>query len=359
MRLPDHGANPQHLFKALNLEQPREIIDFSVNVNPYGMPKSIEQQWPQLLTFVQDYPDPQSSRLKEQLAKKESIDEEQILIGNGAAELIFLLANVFREQPILIVDPTFSEYRTACLAHGCHIESIVLQAENDWQLTIEDVERHLDGKSALFICHPNNPTGVRYEKETLLAIIEAAYARNVVVIIDEAFYDFCLEPFTLVPYVKTYPNLVVLRSFTKMFAIAGIRLGWLASHPTLVSEMAKLKPHWSVNALAEQIGLLCLNEDAFVEQTALKIATERKRMTNALDELGFVVSKSDTNFYVLRERTHATMQPLLYFLMNEGITARHTENFIGMNGQFLRFAIRTEAENDRLLTALKRWRTLC
>lgn len=323
------------------------------------MPVSIEQQWSRFLTHVSDYPDPHSIALKEVLASKEAIHQDNVLIGNGAAELIFLLANRFREQDVLVVDPTFSEYRTACTAHGCRVHAVVLKEDNDWHITLDDIIPQLDEKAALFICNPNNPTGVRYEKDELLAIIKAAYERNVVVVIDEAFYDFCTAPYTLVPYVETYPNLVVLRSFTKMFAIAGIRLGWLASDSAFISELSMFKPHWNVNAIAEQIGLLCVHEDAFVEQTSGQIARERKRVTNELKQLDFVVSNSETNFYILREKIKQNMKPLLHFLMNDGLTARHTENFIGLNGDYLRFAIRTEAENDRLITALKRWREQC
>lgn len=323
------------------------------------MPVSIRQTWLSLLEFVNDYPDPHSTALKDALAQKESIDTDGVLIGNGAAELVFLLANRFREQEVLIVDPTFSEYRTACTTYGCRVHSIVLREENGWQLAVDDIVPHLEGKTALFICNPNNPTGVRYEKDVLLAIIQAAYERNVVVIIDEAFYDFCLDPYTLVPFVETYSNLVILRSFTKMFAIAGIRLGWLAANSAFISELSAFKPHWSVNAVAEQVGLLCIKEDAFVNETSEKIARERKRLTKNLFELDFVMSKSVTNYYVLREKTKQSLKPLLRFLLNKGLTARHTENFIGLNGNYLRFAIRTKAENDRLITALQRWRAQC
>ena len=359
MRLPEHGANPQRLFKALDVAPPDHIVDFSVNVNPYGMPDSIVQQWPQLIADVKDYPDPENVELKSALAMKENIHEDHLLIGNGAAEIIFLLANRFRGQDVLIVDPTFSEYRTACTAHQCRIHSLVLAEWTNWQLDLATVLPHLDGKAALFICNPNNPTGIRYEKQTLLSIIEAAHERKVAVVVDEAFYDFCLEPYTLVPYVKTHPNLAVLRSFTKMFAIAGIRLGWVAADPAFISELAARKPHWSVNAVAEKIGQLCVNEDAFVERTARRIAAERKRVLHALKQRDFVVSNSEANYYILREKNKQNLKPLLHFLMNEGLTARHTENFSGLNGNYLRFAIRTASENDRLLAALKRWRERC
>lgn len=359
MHLPAHGSNPDYLYEALNVSKPKQWIDFSVNINPFGMPASIQKDWPALLEKISDYPDPHTSLLKKRLAEKEAIAIENILIGNGAAEIIFLLASFFREKDILIVDPTFSEYRTACTAYKCRVHSLAVSEESGWSVSLEEIAPHLEGKAAVFICNPNNPTGVRIKKDTLLSIVKAANEKNVTCIIDEAFYDFSEDPYTLVPYINTYPNLVVLRSFTKMFAIAGVRLGWLAAHSSLVSKLNKLKPHWSVNAIAEQIGLLCLNEDAFVKNMAKQIARERKQMREELQQLDFTVSNSETNYYILTDNQTKNVRSLLQFLMEAGIVARHTENFIGLDGKYLRFAVKTNKENEQLLAVLQKWRQKC
>ena len=359
MHLPAHGSNPEYLYEALHISKPKRWIDFSVNVNPFGMPPSIFNHWTELVKKISDYPDPHAALLKKRLSEKEAITPENILIGNGAAEIIFLIASFFRGKDILIVDPTFSEYRTACTAYGCRVHSLTVSANTDWVLMPETLLPHLEGKAAVFICNPNNPTGVRMKKDALLSIVEAAYERNVACIIDEAFYDFCLEPYTLVPYIDKYPNLAVLRSFTKMFAIAGVRLGWLAGNASFVSKLYALKPHWSVNAIAEQIGLLCLNEDEFVRKTAQKIALERKRMRVELEQLDFTVSNSETNYYILQDKQTKNVHILLQFLLENGIVARHTENFIGLDGNYLRLAVKTDKENDQLLTVLHKWRQTC
>ncbi|WP_165820798.1 threonine-phosphate decarboxylase CobD [Pueribacillus theae] len=360
MSLPAHGSNPKHLLQALQVESPNHhLIDFSVNVNPFGMPASIRAVWNGLLASIADYPDPESMALKIELAKRESIGIENMMIGNGAAELVFLLANAFRGKDILIVDPTFSEYRSACEAHGCRVHSYQLREENGWRLDVEEIVQKLPGKAALFICNPNNPTGIRYEKESVITMIEKAEEHHVMVIIDEAFYDFCDEPYTLIPYIEKFSNLAVLRSFTKMFAIPGIRLGWLAASKEMMTRFSKLKPHWSVNAVAEQIGIQCLAEDTFVEQSVIRLKNERQRVTSALKEMNFVLSNSNTNYYLLREHEKQNLETLLRFLIKEGITARHTENFIGLDGNYLRFAVRKHEENNVLLEALESWRNQC
>lgn len=359
MSLPPHGSNPKHLLKALQVDSPDKLIDFSVNVNPFGMPESIRNGWSGFFPLLSDYPDPETLGLKSKLSKSESLDMDNIMIGNGAAELVFLLANAFREKDILIVDPTFSEYRTACEAHGCRVHSYQLVEENGWQIHAEKIVQELPGKAALFLCNPNNPTGVRYEKESLISIIEEANEHQVTVIVDEAFYDFCEESYTLIPFIKKYSNLIVLRSFTKMFAIPGIRLGWLAASKEMISRLSTFKPHWSVNAVAEKIGECCLKEETFVKQTATWLKKERKRVTNALKEMNFVISHSSTNYYLLREQDKQNLETLLRFLIKAGITARHTENFVGLDGRYLRFAVRKQEENDLLLEALESWRKRC
>lgn len=359
MPLPQHGSNPSHLLQSLGMKQPKNMIDFSVNVNPFGMPASVRDLWGTFVRLIEDYPDPTSKKLRSALAAHEGIDENNILIGNGAAELIFLLANVFRERDVLIVDPTFSEYRTASETFGCRVHSFALLEENDWQLDVDSLVAELSGKNALFLCNPNNPTGVRYDKQRLLSMIEKANELAVTVVIDEAFYDFCSEADTLVSNVNEYSNLVILRSFTKMFAIPGIRLGWLAASAEMISRLESLKPHWSVNAVAAEIGMLCLHEPDYAARTRKAIEAERERMKAEVKKLDFVVSNSCVNYYLLREAEKMNMQPLLRFLIKEGIVPRHTENFIGLDGCYLRLAVRKQEENDRLLKALESWRHSC
>ena len=323
------------------------------------MPEPIRRAWETLLERIGDYPDPESLELKHALVKVAPVNMENLLIGNGAAELIFLLANVFQGKNVLIVDPTFSEYRTAAQVFGCRVDSFRLKEENGWKLDMDALTAALSGKDVLFICNPNNPTGVLYEKETLLSLIKNAVRQHVIVVVDEAFSDFCVRQETLLPYIRHYPNLVILRSFTKMFAIPGVRLGWLAAKREMVAKLKKYKPHWSVNAIAEQIGIRCLAESDFVDKTRTWIDLERKRVMERLKELDFVISDSSVNYYILREAKKTDLKPLLRFLIERGIVARHTENFIGLDGCYLRFAVRTRDDNDKLIDALESWRKRC
>ncbi|MFC7391941.1 threonine-phosphate decarboxylase CobD [Scopulibacillus cellulosilyticus] len=357
--LPAHGSNPEHLIKQLDMAVPEKLIDFSVNTNPFGPPAELQSVWQSLYKEIADYPDPYAKALKAGISAQEQIDGKQLLIGNGASELIHLIARMFQGRHVLIVDPTFSEYRTTCEAYGCHIASFQLNEDDGWQLNANQLSEALNGKDAVFICHPNNPTGVTYSQETLLKVIEEASNLGVYVVIDEAFYDFCIEEISMSKYVTDYRHLIILRSLTKMYALAGIRLGYIIADEAVINHLKRFQPHWSVNTLAQKLGELCIKQTAFVHQTKNNIGLERCRLFPVLKDLGYRLSPSKVNYYLLREETKKSARPLLRFLIERGIAARHTDNFIGLNGKFLRCAIRTQSDNDQLLKALKEWKSIC
>ncbi|MGO4888241.1 threonine-phosphate decarboxylase CobD [Anaerobacillus sp. MEB173] len=357
MVLPNHGANPNHTIEALGLTVKQEIIDFSVNTNPYGSPAEIKEQWLDYFQNVESYPDPHVKELRQEISKTENISADHILVGNGAAELIFLIGNHFRQSRVLIVEPTFSEYRDACEAFGSHVESFLLSEENGWQIDVEKLVKEMKNKDLLFICHPNNPTGVVYQPSHWGYLFKKAEELGVVVIVDEAFYDFCMEDISVSEFVKEYANLIVLRSLTKMYAIAGIRLGYLLAHPSLIGQLRQLQHPWSVNGLAQKIGLVCLNASSHAKKSREKIAVERERLFPLIREQGFILSQSSTNYYLIREHGHKKdMKSLMTFLIEHGIIPRHTYNFKGLDGKYLRLAIKTETENNKLLDVLRGWK---
>ncbi|WP_100407154.1 threonine-phosphate decarboxylase CobD [Bacillus solitudinis] len=355
MSLPNHGANPIYMTKALGVSHPDNLIDFSVNTNPYGPPPSLAAYLNRdLRPPIISYPDPQAMKLSVKLAQLLQVDLSQLIIGNGAAELIFLLANHFQNQRISIIEPAFSEYRDACEAYGCKIQSIILSSP--WELSVANVEESFSSTDVLFLCTPNNPTGVIYKRKEVLKIIKKANELGITVVIDEAFYDFSKEKDSYINLIVKYDNLIILRSLTKMYSIAGLRLGYLATNSTLVHKLKKKVPPWNVNGLAQEVGQLLLEDQMFVKTTVSSIKSERERVIDAVSELGFFVSNSSVNFFLLYEPSMKNLDDLLKFLVTKGIIARHTYNFRGLEGRFLRFAIKTETENDVLINALSEWR---
>jgi threonine-phosphate decarboxylase len=356
LNLPLHGSNPKYLYDAYDLNIPEQIIDFSVNLNPYGPPAKLREIWNELYHDAIDYPDPYGQDLVSAIAQHHNLDENMVMIGNGAAELIFLLGQFFAERHVLVVEPAFSEYKKACEAFGCKVFSHVLYDQHDWNIDFVRIEEDVTGKDALFFCHPNNPTGKVYPKDHLLSLVEMAKEHACYVVIDEAFADFCSESTSIVKELQRYPNLIVLRSLTKMYAIAGLRLGYLLAHPEIISKLKQKQPHWSVNAIALKAGLICLKDDQHADRTRQMIDQERNRMIDALQNMGFRCSDSSVNFFLIHDPDIPSMDPLITFLLKKGLVVRHTKNFRGLDGRYIRVAVRKKEENDQLLSALREWK---
>ncbi|MEH7382847.1 threonine-phosphate decarboxylase CobD [Bacillus sp. JJ1533] len=357
MKWPLHGSNPQYLYKKMGIPKPRNLIDFSANINPLGPPEILKKRWLEFYEKINDYPDPNASLLKEQIARITDLDTKSILIGNGGSELITLVGRMLAGKNVLIVEPAFSEYEQACVANGCHIFYHHL-TEPEWKLDDKEIARKLAGMDAVFLCNPNNPTGVHYPHSTLVKLLEECRQRNITLIIDEAFYDFLEDYTSLAPFVKEYTNLIILRSMTKMFAIPGLRLGYLIASQDIIGKLATFQPHWSVNVLAMLAGNACLQDDRFVERTKKYIHAERERLFSFLQREGYEVSPSYINFYLLRDPQEKEPLSLFEFLLRREIVPRHTFNFPGLEGKWLRFAIKSTKDNSRLMEVLKEWRQL-
>lgn len=360
MQLPEHGANPTYFVEALGLQMKENSIDFSVNTNPLGPPSFIKENWLSYFSEIEKYPDPKAMVVKETVAKQNGVERNQVVVGNGAAEIIFLLANRFREKHVLIVEPTFSEYRQACETYLCHVDSVTLSPDTNWELQPDLIHEKLESSDLLFICNPNNPTGVQYPKERLEKIIKEAQLANVVVVIDEAFFDFSIHQESVVPLVHQYDNLVVLRSVTKMYAIAGLRLGYAIGSEKLVSSLTRWQHSWNTNQLAQQIGSRCLLDLQFAHNTAHYIAEERNQLKRKLEELEYSISFSSVNYYLLKEKSgDRDLLPLLTYLIEHRIIPRHTYNFRGLEGKYIRLAVKEQEENDKLLKVLESWKAKC
>lgn len=357
MKWPAHGSNPQYLYEAMNLVMPEEKIDFSANINPLGPPAQLKRNWPQLFEMIADYPDPKGKCLRRRIAVKEDLNEEQILIGNGGAELISLVGRMLRGKRALIIQPAFSEYEAACRTNGCRADSFLLEAGR-WDLNLEKLCSLIIQYDAVFLCNPCNPTGIYYSKSEIQTLAETCKEHGCLLIIDEAFYDFVAEYESITDWVKDYEHIIIIRSMTKMFAIPGLRLGYVMASEAIIRKLACMQPHWSMNALALKAGEWCLDSDKYIEETRELIARERNRLFAFFAEKHFLSSPSRVNFYLLKDPLLDNQLPLFEFFLQQGIIPRHTMNFIGLEGEWLRFAVKGPQHNYILMEALKKWRNL-
>lgn len=341
----------------MGLSLPEKYIDFSANINPLGPPPALKEKWNDFFQEINVYPDPYAEKLKNRIAQVEQISNDSILIGNGGAELITLVARFLSGKKVLIVEPSFSEYEKACHANYCDIHYHQLIDPN-FELNIDDIRPILTSTDALFLCNPNNPTGSRYQKSTIISIIQECEKQNCFVILDEAFYDFLVDYDSYIPYIKKFSNLIIIRSMTKMFAIPGLRLGYLIADPNIIAKLSTLQPHWSINTIALSAGELCLQNNEFITETQSYISDERERLFTFFKKNHFVNTSSQVNFYLLRDPFLQDQISFFEFLLQRGIIPRHTFNFPGLEGNWLRFAIKSKEENSKLMEVLLEWRQL-
>jgi len=352
---PSHGSNPQYLYEAMGLSLPAHYHDFSANINPLGPPSALKKKWQELYQEIFVYPDPFAAKLKNRIENQEQIPGHSILIGNGGAELITLVARMLAGKKVLLLQPTFSEYEKACRANKCEVQYHQLR-EPHFELKLDELRAKLVYADVIFLCNPNNPTGIQYSSATIISLIEACEKENCMVILDEAFFDFLLEYDSFIPYINKFPNLLIIRSMTKMYSIPGIRLGYLVAQPAIVSELSELQSHWSTNTIALLAGELCLQNESFIKETQDYISNERNRLFHFFKQQEYISSFSKVNFYLLQDPLLGNQFPLFKFLLDQGIIPRHTMNFPGLEGRWLRFAIKGVEENNRLMEVLTRWR---
>ena len=330
-----------------------EIIDFSANINPLGLPQSVKEALGNAMDAFSHYPDPICRELVKELAESEQVRQEHILCGNGAADLIFRAVWAMRPRSALIAVPTFSEYEQALTACGCKVDYFELKAENGFQLTEELLEHIQPQTDIVFLCNPNNPTGQLTEQKLLERILARCASCGALLVVDECFRDFLDEPMqnSMNGWVESFPNLMILRAFTKHYAMAGLRLGYcLCSNPPLLERMTQCGQPWSVSVPAQIAGLAALQDRDYLERSRELITQERRYLKESFMRLQIPVIGSQANyiFFYLPE-----IPELQQELEKSGILIRSCDNYRGLERGYYRIAVRTHAENERLVAALE------
>lgn len=345
MQLPEHGANPHHVYGKLGMTPPARIIDFSENCNPAGPPRSVIELWPELLTRLNAYPDPSGEPFLSKAADYHGVPIESVFAGNGAAELLSLIAERYRGKRGIVVHPTFSEYEATLMAKGVDIERVIASEADGFKLPVDAILERLAEATVVYICTPNNPTGILPERDDLLVIIRKAGEVGCEVVLDEAFIDFIDESRSFIPELQGFPHVIVVRSMTKMYAIPGIRLGYAVAHPDVSAALKSAAPHWNVNGMAAAIGAVCLDEEVYRGAAIRHAADERFKMSEFLKGYGCIVTESEANFLAFKPQDAGK---LYIDMLAKGIVLRHSENFRGMDGRWLRIGMKSSAEMEEL-----------
>lgn len=322
-------------------------LDFSANINPSGMPDAVRQALINAAKSCEAYPDPYCTALWRKLAEHEHVPIDHILCGNGAAELIYDYAYALPEnKPALIASPTFSEYGRALSAAGVAAEHYVMKESDGFRLTEDFLRTDLTRYSTVFVCSPNNPTGITVDAAIIRAILESG-AR---LLFDLCFLDLTDTPdkYGIPELLQAYPNLTVLRAFTKSYAMAGVRLGYaMSTDGGFLAKMSEKTQCWNVSTLAQEAGIAALECGDWLAQSVMKISTERRSLAEKLTKLGIKVYPGEANYLLLYSETDIAEK-----LMARGIMLRNCSNYVGLGKGYVRIAVRTREENELLLTEL-------
>ena len=327
----------------------RDALDFSANVSPLGLPEGVAKAITAALPTADRYPDPLCRELRAKLALHEGVPAEHILCGNGAADLIFRLVWARKPRRALVTAPTFAEYAAALETVGCTVERFTLQAADDFTVPEAFLSAIDDRVDLVFLCQPNNPTGQLTPPDFVARILQRCTACGALLVLDECFLDFLPDhaKLTAKPLLGS-GELLILKAFTKLYGMAGVRLGYALSADTaLLDAMQHTGQPWAVSSLAQAAGLAALDETAYVEQVRALIAAQRPVLVSGLRALGLRVVDGRANYLLFQGP-----ETLGETLRQKGVVLRSCANYPGLDGSWYRTAVRTAAENEQLLQAL-------
>lgn len=331
-------------------------VDFSSNINPIGISSNVlnvlRRNLPKLSSI---YPDDENTILKKKIIDylDSEISYESLNIGNGATELIYNFVRAFVRNQVVIPYPTFCEYELASRKIGAKIKHVPF---NGWKLDVDRILEKTKNSDAIFLCNPNNPTGLfSYD---LIEKLVKKIDRSIKILIDESFIEFVDEtkhPRTFIDKINEFQNVVVLRSLTKSFGFAGLRLGYCVSHPSIGKKISHNKITWNINGLAQMAGVTALENLSHIRRARKIIKTEREFMYASINNKlnSFSAIESDVNFYLIRLRNGRSKQIRDLLLEKNGILVRDCSDFRGMNDKYIRVAVRIRNENLALLDSLE------
>lgn len=325
--------------------------DFSVNINPLGMTENCKKEAIRGIELCAHYPDVKAEKLCKAIAAKYYVDVDDIVVGNGAAELIYAFCHALKPKQARTVAPTFQEYEEAVRMSGGTMIYTPLEETNDWVVDERFVESITAEDDVVFVCNPNNPTGKRIEQEVLVRLVEKCKQTGTYLFIDESFLPFIRNEYEYSFLNDTCPkHVIVLRAFTKIYAMAGLRLGYMLVTDQALREQirAQLQP-WNASIPAQLAGTAALAEDDYVYSTIDLINRERVIVAKGLSKYVQKIYDSDINFLLVKAEKDFAAR-----LYAEGILIRSCQAFEGLDETFFRIAIRTHGENAHLLETIKK-----
>lgn len=329
----------------------RNLIDFSANINFMGMPESVKKAAKEAVDASVHYPDVCCRELRQAIAKKEQVSEDHIFCGNGAAEVIFSLVLARKPKRALLPIPSFYGYQQALTSIHCRTAAYQMKEKDGFALKEDILNFITPDIDILFLCNPNNPTGVLAERELLEKILHKCERTDTLLVIDECFIELIEEPerYTMMSWVERSDQIFIVKAFTKTYAMPGLRLGYgICCNGGLLEQMERVSQPWRVSVPAQAAGIAAAEEKDYIMKSRSEIQRQKNKMIAAIREMGYDVFDSKANFIFFEGEYH------LGNLMKErGFLIRDCSNFQGLHMGFYRIAVRSEKENEQLLAALR------
>jgi threonine-phosphate decarboxylase len=349
----DHGGDVYARGREFNLDA-NEIMDFSASINPLGPPAAARRAFARSYREISRYPEPYGERLRDALAKRHDLAPNEILLGNGSTQLIYLICQTLKPRDALVIAPAFSEYENALRLSGAKTDFLVLRQETGFRLLLDRfLAAWTPDFDVAFLSTPNGATGTPIPKTEIAEIARTARETERFVVIDEAFVDF-IEDESVKKLIQENPFLIVLRSLTKYYALPGLRLGYLLAHARTLAHFAARQEPWSVNGPAQRVALACLADADFRSRTRRWLAGERDFLLRGLSRLpGLRPYPSSANFLLVSiENLDFTAAELRFALLRRRILIRACDSFLGLGPRYFRVAVRRRKENRTLVQAL-------
>lgn len=329
----------------------KKVIDFSANINYKGMPEGMKKALQQVIEECHHYPDTECTALRQGISEREQIPIEQVICGNGAADLIYTMVLAKKPKKALILAPTFYEYEQALHTVDCHIQKYYLQEINGFHIQRDFLECITPETDMVFVCNPNNPTGILTEQEFLEQVLHRCERCDALLVVDECFNDFLEKPEenSMKNYLPRTEHLFILKAFTKMYAMAGLRLGYgLCNDRALLHNMNRKRQPWSVSIPAQVAGIAAAKDVSFAVESRIEIKTEREYLKQELKNLGYIVLDSQANYIFFQGP-----RDLYETCLIKGYLIRDCSNYEGLTTGWYRIAVRGREENTKIIEALK------
>lgn len=329
-----------------------DVIDYSANINPLGMPPKVIQAAQMAVLSAIHYPDPFCRDVREKIAVRDGVLPEQIICGNGAADIIFRLCRAIKPKNAVITAPAFAEYEEALKLSSTQIRLHMLKAENEFKLDEDFLAELTPEVDIIFLCTPNNPTGKLISRDLVEKIADKCLHNNIIFVLDECFLELCDDSCGFASLIENNKNLILLRAFTKSFGMPGLRFGYaICSDMGLHDMIHETAQPWSVSTIAQSAAIAACDCTEWADRGRAIIQSERPRLMQELKSCGARVIEAQANYILFRIEGDGRFREKM---LEHKILVRSCGNYHGLTNDYYRIAVRTADENTALICAMRK-----